>query len=271
MSRLISLLFFVAVAYGAWFYLKDYSRGPVEVRLVQADLDDISRISLLPKDGRSELFRLQRGEGNQWMATRKQRLLLDRDGKIARFVDMLASVTSDSTIRKLPKGEDYRTVEIRIRAQGEEEGFSLHFTRSAQLPVYASWAEAEEVLALPPSLNAWREEYLHFDAYRERRLLNLLATEVDSISVLKQDSLLWGINIGDLSATAQRFIAPAAAPHADYFDEIAHRDREFAKIKLYHGAAYKTITVYRDSLWPSPFVLNGEDYPRRFLGYDALR
>ncbi|MEM6771508.1 MAG: hypothetical protein AAF597_13075, partial [Bacteroidota bacterium] len=134
----------------------------------------------------------------------------------------------------------------------------------------ATTPKTGDVYYLNPASAKGIMQSLRFDHFREPRLLNLTHEQVDSIVVSYHDSLLWKTDTANLALLAQHLLAPAAAPYADHFDEIAHRDRYCADLDLYFSGKAHRIQAYRDSLWPQPYVLVGEDYPRRYLGFEQI-
>lgn len=268
MRKLILLLSLFAVGYACWFYTSQYSNEPLRVPLLQLDAEEVTSIEI---SGTNQNFQLIKGENDSWVVSQDQRLLYHREKKVGELLHLLKTTLSDSLMLAPAGGGNIEMILLEVKTAVTSELVSLVFTAEPSTPVMAKLGDPATFLAYPSHLHAWRKEYLRFDSYRERRLLDVSPADVDSIIVYKNDSILWGINTGDLRQSAARLIVPEAASYADHFDEISFRDREYATIKLFVGNQPKQITVYRDSLWPRPFVLVGEDYPRRFLGYDALR
>jgi len=269
MRKFILFLLLAVSAYCLWFYLTQLSGGPVRSPLVRSEKEAIRRIDVV--DVKGQPFTLRLGEDGKWVVSREQQLLYGQEEKVAGLLALLTATKSDSLVKYLDREKAEGSVSLHILGDTDEEDIDIYYFRDDKLPLYGYLPNAQLTLAFPPASRDEFLQHLNFNAYRERRLLDLAAGEVDSIMVMRGDSLLWGITSGDLSRSAQQFIAPAAAPYADFFDEIAFRDREYADILLYSGAEIKTVKAYRDTLWPHPFVLVGEDYPRRFLGYESLR
>ncbi|NJC26748.1 hypothetical protein [Neolewinella antarctica] len=270
MRSLLYLLLFVFLAYGAYYYFDRLSDAPLKTELLSKGSEAISYVVVTPEN--EGPFELKRGEENQWVVSRDHRLIYGQTERINTFVNELRTLQSDSVQLNPRRDRKGQSITLSVGTTAQQENFTLEFPNDLHEPVLAHLAtDDQSALALPPRTRTWRTNYLNFDAYRDRQLLDLDPRLVDSLIVYRGDSVLWGITTGNLAASATRFIAPAAAPYADQFDEIAHRDRLYGQIKLYADGRAKTVTVYRDSLWPLPFVLVGEDYPRRFLGYERLR
>jgi hypothetical protein len=94
--------------------------------------------------------------------------------------------------------------------------------------------------------------------------------------VLYHDSLRWRVPQVEVSRLSKTFITPAFSPdepppYADYFDEVMDREKYFATLTLYAVADSHYIEVFRDSQWVRPYVLVGEDFPRRYFALDSLR
>ena len=268
MRNLVLALIIFAVGYSTWYYGARLFSNPVEYPLFLTGREEVTKV--IVGEGNDQ-FEFIRGTENEWVVARGQRISYDRPAKVDSFLTLLFNTRSNLSSQERDYLSYPTTSRIEIAGPGGRERVTLYIPTNPATAVVASHATSGAVLSLPPITRRWRGEYLHFDAYRERRLVDLDPASVDSIHTYRGDSLLHKVAPLALGTTAPYFIAPALAPYADYFDEIAHRDREYGRVELYAGDAVKTITVYRDSLWPQPYVLVGKDYPRRFLGYDALR
>lgn len=268
MRRLILLLLLATGAYTVWFYTIGLNDSGKYLPLIRTELSTVDKIVVA---GKAHAFKLQRAENGEWLAVREQKILFKQNAQVDSFFSALELAVADSVLTNVQTKPSWTVVDLTFPAKSSPEKLRFHFPVDQSRPVYAQLEGGEDYLVLAPTFHRWRTDFLDFDGYREMRLLDLSPNSVDSLYVLKKDSILWGVNSGELAATASRFIVPAAAHYADHFDEIRHQDRAYATIKLYAGDGTKTVTVYRDSLWPQPFVLVGEDYPRRFLGYERLR
>ena len=266
------MLLLAGVIYAGWYYLSAATNRPIRVPLIADSRVAISKVIV---GSRSPEFQLERGDvtdtgEDRWVVSRKQKLLYGQDGRIRRLLEDLTTAVSDSLVTGSPNRTLERRV-VELRGPGYREVFTFYFGQDPAGAVFVQFDGAGATLALPATANRWLREYFTFDAYREPRLLNVSPEAVDSIFVMRRDSILWGITAGDMRQAAQRFIASNTAAYADHFDEIAHQDRAFATIELYTQGTPRQIQVFRDSLWPQPYVLVGEDYPRRSLGYASLR
>ena len=274
MRTLLFLCLLIAATYATYYYVGLGSDEPLRIPLVRADLrQNIKRIQIKPRGPGEFLMRLDQGDNGQWIVSKDQKLIYDQSARVRGFLTDLANTVSDSVVTgSAARLRDRRLVTLDIHSGTGREVINLAFADDTSSPVYAWFESSSNLLCLSPSTNAWLKGYLTFDAYRERRLLDLNPAAVDSIVALGTDNtLLYRSHPSELPDLATHFIAPAFSQHADYFDEIAHQDRRFGQVLLYADGQPKTITVYHDSLWAQPYVLVGEDYPRRFLGYDALR
>ena len=274
MRTLLFLCLLIAIGYATYYYVGLANSDPLRIPLLRENLrQDVKRIQILPRGPGEFLMRLDQGDDGQWIVSKDQKLIYDQSARVRGLLADLANTVSDSVVTGSAARLRERTVvTLDIRTSTGREVISLAFADATSTSVYAWFGSSSNLLCLPPSTNAWLKGYLTFDAYRERRLLDLNPAAVDSIVAIGADTtLLYHSRPSELPDLATYFIAPAFSQHADFFDEIAHQDRHFGQVLLYANGQPKSITVYHDSLWAQPYVLVGEDYPRRFLGYDALR
>jgi len=104
------------------------------------------------------------------------------------------------------------------------------------------------------------------------RLLDGLRTD----SVMHRFPSGAGPDVSLVGEVSKALIAPAAAPngppaYADYFDEVMDRDKYFVTLTVHAPGGMHYIEVFRDSQWVKPYVLVGDDYPRRYFALDSLR
>lgn len=266
MRTLIPLLLIAILSYAGWYYWQEYTDRPLKANILITDPADVTRAAVITPGGESFEFLQIEGTEN-WAVKRGIMELYDQTPKVLKMLEGLAVLRTDSVMRRFPT-EGVTT--IRLEGGAWPETIELYLPGPGEAPL-ARVGEAGDVFALDPNSTTGLAPLLQFESYRERRLLNILANRVDSIRATNGDSLLWQLGQPETALLAKTFITPAAAPYADYFDEIMHRDRYFVTLTLYAQGEPHRIEVYRDSLWPRPFVLVGEDFPRRYLALDSLR
>lgn len=265
MRTLIPLILLAVAGYTGWYYWQQYTDKPLEANLVATSISDFIRVSV--SDGVTEEFALVRMEGtDDWAVKREVTELYDQSEKVRELLAGLAAIRTDSIMRKFPE-EGF--VSVKLESKNQSESIDLYFSEEG--PHLARRGVTGDVFAINATTLRGIQSLLQFESYRERRLLRILPERIDSISAVSNDSLHWTISPPEVTLLAKALIAPAAAPYADYFDEIMDRDKHFATLSLYAGDKPHRIEVYLDSLWPQPYVLVGADFPRRFLAVDSLR
>jgi hypothetical protein len=265
MRTLIPLILLAIAGYAGWYYWQQYTDKPLKANLIAMALSDLTQISVT--DGVTEDFALIRMEGTEnWAVKRDVTELYDQSEKIHTLLAGLAAIRTDSIMRKFPE-EGF--VSLVLESEGPSELVDLFFSEEGRH--LARRGVTGDVFALNATTLLGIQQLLRFESYRERRLLRILPERVDSITAVSNDSLHWRSSPPEVDLLAKTFIAPAAAPYAEYFDEIMDRDKHFATLNLFADGEPHRIEVYLDSLWPKPYVLVGEDFPRRFLAVDSLR
>ena len=265
MRTLIPLILLAIAGYAGWYYWQQYTDKPLKANLIATALPDLNRV--LITDGVVEDFALVRMEGSDdWAVKREATELYDQSEKIRELLDGLAAIRTDSIMRRFPE-EGF--VSLVLESEGQSESVDIFFSETGRH--LARRGNTGDVFALNAETLRGIQPLLRFERYRERRLLRILPERIDSITAVSNDSLHWKSQQPEVALLAKTFIAPAAAPYAEYFDEIMDRDKHFATLNLYAGGEPHQIEVYLDSLWPKPYVLVGADFPRRFLAVDSLR
>ena len=264
MRRLLPILLLLILAYIGWYYWQRLADRPLEIAVLGLRAEEITRITAGPA-GEAPQLELSRTDDG-WVVAQPPRQLYDQSVRAASLVERLAELRSDSLCRRPPAGPGTRVVVYGGPGRQRELVFYPATTSTPLVRVTA----ADDVYHLPPDAGRYLLPALAFDHYRERRLLDLLPGRVDSLVARRGDSTLWVVDSG-LAPLSDRLLAPAAAPFADHFDEIAHRDRYHADLHFYHAGRSHRVRAYRDSLWPQPYVLVGDDYPRRYFSFDRIR
>ncbi|MFK8162964.1 MAG: hypothetical protein AB8H12_10930 [Lewinella sp.] len=265
MRTLIPLLLLAVMGYVGWYYWEQYTDKPLKANLIAMAVTDLNRVII--SDGVTEDFALVRiEETHEWAVKREVRELYDQTENVHKLLARLAGLRTDSIMRKFPD-EGFTT--LVLESDDGEETIDLFFSEIGKH--LARRGGTGDIFALNAETLRGVQPLLRFESYRERRLLSILPERIDSIRVISNDSLHWRSSRPEVDLLAKAFIAPASAPYADYFDEIMDRDKHFATLNLYAQGAPHRIEVYLDSLWPKPYVLVGEDFPRRFLAVDSLR
>ncbi|MEM9258769.1 MAG: hypothetical protein AAGA62_03920 [Bacteroidota bacterium] len=268
MRTLIPLLLVACLGYAGWYYWQEYTDVPLKEKLLLATSNQIDRIVVHEQRGEAPFTIRKLTETEGWVISREHQELLDQSAKAATLMQALVQLTTDSVMDTKISEESHYSLSVFSEEHGQEK---LQFALTPSGLGLASLAKGGDIFAVPSAPLKQIFPLLRFEYYRERRLLNVAAERVDSITALHHDSLLWRAEPEAVSALAQTYIAPAAAPFADYFDEIAHQDRYYATLRLFAAGKAHEVFAYRDSLWPQVYVLVGQDYPRRYLALDSLR
>jgi len=266
MRTLIPLLLLACLAYAGWYYWQAYTDTPLREKLLLAEARDMRQVTVHER-AQEGSFQLRKTEEGDWVVNREYTQVRDQSSRVRSLIGKLAALRTDSTVANFDPRGSYR-FSVASETYGEEV---LSLTVAPDGLGLALVERTGDAFAVPAAAVSDILQHLRFEYYRERRLLRLAAERVDSVVVRYGDSLLWRMDPADLPTAAQAFLAPAAAPYADYFDEIAHQDRYHASIRLYDGDSAHVVTAYLDSLWPRPYVLVGQDFPRRYLAADSLR
>lgn len=266
MRRLIPIVLLGVFIYVSWFYWQEYTDAPLQEKLLLSTADEVSQVRV-SAPGQPLPFLLTRLEDKQWVVSRDNRQILDQSARAEDFVRALTELRTDSVVNSLPD-RDFTTITLTADAYGKEE---LRIYAGAGGPALARISGTGDIFALQPEAVTDVLPALSFDHFRGKRLLHLAATSVDSIVATRNDSLLWTLGPAEASELAKTILAPASAPtYADHFDEIADRDKYHATLSLFTAGRPHIITVFRDSLWPQPYVLIGEDFPNRFFAVEKI-
>ncbi len=265
MRTLIPLLLVAILSYAGWYYWQAYTDAPLQEKLLLHDAAAMQSIRITAFG--EEAFQLVRAAGTEdWTVKQGITELYDQSDRIKRLLTVLDGLQTDSVMRRF---SDKGLAVLEVKGPDRSERIELAFPDTG--PVLGRISATGDVFALRAANTANLLNLLRFETYRERGLLRLDPERVDSLVATHQDSLLWRVTTGNVSSLAKTFIAPASAPSAEHFDEIMDRDKYFATLHLYAQGNPHRITVYRDSLWPKPYVLVGEDFPRRYWALDSLR
>ena len=261
MRTLLPLLLIALLGYAGWFYWREYTaERPLREALLLTPAEDVREIEVTR--GKYGFRLLPTGEGNGWMVKRGTTELYDQSDRIRRLIRQLTALRTDSVMRRFPESN---LVSVRLN---DGERIDLHFPTEGT--TRARVTATGDVFALNPEGVSGLQNLLRFDTYRGDRLLRLAAETVDSIWAMHHDSLLWRATAAAATRLSPTFIAPATAPYADYFDEIIDREKYHATVTLFAAGQGHRVEVFRDSLWPKPYVLVGEDFPRRYFAIDSL-
>ncbi|WP_020570477.1 hypothetical protein [Neolewinella persica] len=265
MRTLIPILLLAVLGYTGWYYWEQYTDKPLRANLVATSIADLKQVFIT--DGVTEDFALVRMEGTEdWAVKREITELYDQSEKVRKLLNGLAGIRTDSIMRSFPEDG---FISLVLESEGRSELVDLFFSEEGRH--LARRGVTGDVFALNATTLGGIQPLLRFENYRERRLLRILPERIDSITAVSNDSIHWKSKLPEAVLLAKTFIAPATAPYAEYFDEIMDRDKHFATLSLFANGEPHRIEVYLDSLWPKPYVLVGEDYPRRFLAVDSLR
>lgn len=265
MRTLLPIVLFAVLGYAAWFYWQEYTDEPLQEKLLLHTATDIESITITAFG--EEPFQLIRAEGTgNWTVKQGILELHDQSDKVRRLLLALEDLKTDSVMRRF---SDKGVAVLELAGGSRPERIELSFPDTG--PVLGRISATDDVFALNSNTTANLPNLLRLATYRQRKLLRIAPEQVDSIVVSHHDSLLWSLDTGEVILLAKTFIAPASAPQADYFDEIMDREKYFATLHLYAKGAPHQITVYQDTLWPKPFVLVGDDFPRQYWAIDSIR
>lgn len=268
MRTLVPIVILAALAYAGWFYLQSFTDRPLQENLLLSDTNTLRELTVT-NDNRT--FRIIRGEEGRWVVKQGPIELYDQSEAVDKLVEFLNQLQTDSVMYRFPPepGPDLAL----LGPGGQREVLKFRFPAGS--PPVVRVGATGDAFALPVSVRAPLLRMLLFDTYRGRKSLEIEPGEVDSIAVLYHDSLRRWVPLAEVSRLSKAFIAPAAAPdepppYADYFDEVMDREKYFATLTLYAVADSHRIEVFRDSQWVRPYVLVGEDFPRRYFALDSL-
>jgi hypothetical protein len=268
MRTLIPLILLAVLGYVGWFYWQEYTDRPLSERLLLTDFDEVGRVSIMyGKEG----FDLLPAENGRWVVKKGIKEIYDQNDQVQQLFTRLAALRTDSVMRRFPVD---RFVRLSLTSKGagpqvQGELVDLYFPTEG--PSLARVVTTNDVFALRQTGLREVQRLLYFDTYLGGKTLQLTASQVDSLSAWYYDSLLWRAAPDELPLLSQRFLAPAAAPNADYFDEVMDREKYFATLSLYANGLPHRVEVYQDSAWVKPYVLVGQDFPRRYFALDSLR
>lgn len=262
MRTLIPLLLIAVLGYVGWFYWQEYTDRPLSEPLLLTAEESLQELNITSS---TEEFRMFRAEEFGWVVSRGGREVYDQSDRVKELIGLLTSLQTDSVMR-----HKLETTGISVDLIGTDtrERVDFHFQMGG--PLLARIAATGDVFALPARYGLPLKRLLDFGAYRSKKLLKIDPEKIDSVRLDYHDSLLWRPGPEEVGLLSQTFIAPAAAPYADYFDEITDREKYYATLKLYTDGEPHRVDIYRDSLWPRPYVLVGEDFPRTYLALDSL-
>lgn len=269
MRTLIPIVIFAALAYAGWFYLQPYTSGPLREQLLLTDTGNLHELTVT-NDKRT--YRIFLTEKDNWVVKQGAVELYGQSYLVDELIRFLGNLKTDSVMFRFPAepGPD-------VSLLGPEEQLEvLSFRFPAGSPPVVRVGATGDVFALPNSVSRPLQRMLRFETYRGKRSLAIEPTEVDSISVSYHDSLLWRVPPAEVPRLSKALIAPAAAPngvppYADYFDEVMDREKYFATLTLHALGGRHHIEVFQDSQWVKPYVLSGDDYPRRYFAIDSLK
>lgn len=264
MRKLIIILLPLILLYTTWYYFQKFNDQPLQEQLSTIAAEEVAKVIITGPQREVPLSMTRIDDG--WVVTRSPRQILDQSVRVQTFVDRLTALTTDSVSWR--RDLDGGTRVVLKGTSGREDEFIL--IRTKEGTPLAQVVATGDVFHLPPATARYIFPALEFEHYREQRLLHLLPGQVDSIVASRHDSTLWVIDSA-LTSLSEHFLAPASAPYADHFDEIAHRDRYHADLDFYFSGRAHRIQVFQDSLWPQPYVLVGTDFPRRYLGFTRIR
>ena len=269
MRTLIPIVLLAALAYTGWFYLQSWTDTPLRERLLLTDTGTLREISVTEAKRSYRMFRS--GEGG-WVVKRDAIELYDQSDAVKNLVSLLRDLRTDSVMYRFPEAPG---PDLTLTGRGDRlEVLSFRFPAGS--PPLVRVGATGDVFALPPEVRSPLRRMLRFETYRGKTTLAAEPGDVDSIKVSYHDSLLWRVPQAEVLRLSKTFIAPASAPdapppYADYFDEVMDRERYFATLTLFAVADSLRIEVFRDSQWVRPYVIVGEDFPRRYFALDSLR
>jgi len=264
MRKLLLILLPLIGLYAAWFYWQQRADRPLQERLLTVTAGEVSQVIIGGQD-RDQPLTLTRTETG-WVVAKAPRQVLDQSVRAEALIQRLTDLKTDSVSHQsdLPGG-----IHVTLRDKAEKEDEIILYQPPEGTPL-ARVVATGDVFHLSPAVARYLFPALSFEHYRERRLLHLLPGQVDSIVATRNDSMLWVVDSA-VTPISEQLLDSDLASYADYFDEIAHRDRYHADLSFYFSGRAHRVRVYRDSLWPQPYVLVGDDFPRRFLAFERLR
>ena len=269
MRTLIPILFFAVMAYAGWYYLRPLTATPLQEKLLLTDTRTFREMTITTPENTFRIFPTE--EGN-WAVKQGTVERYDQTYLVEELIRLLDGLRTDSVMHRFPSGAG---PDVSLVGEAEEHE-RLNFRFPAGSPPVVRVEATGDVFALPNSVRSSLQRMLRFETYRGKNTLAILPSEVDSITVKHQDSLLWRVPLADVPRLSKALIAPAAAPngppaYADYFDEVMDRDKYFVTLTVHAPGGMHYIEVFRDSQWVKPYVLVGDDYPRRYFALDSLR
>ncbi len=270
MRTLIPLIILAALAYAGWHYLQSVTDTPLRERLLLTDTETLRELTITANGRRS--FRIFRSEEDRWVVKRDALELHSEAFAVIDLIQLLGDLRTDSVVRNFPP-EAGAEVAL-VGPEGQREVLAFRFPAGG--PPVVQVEATGDVFALPSSASGPLQRMLRFETYRGKTAVAVLPAEVDSITVSYHDSLLWRVPQTEVPRLSKTFVAPAAAPngqpaYADYFDEVMDREKYFATLHLHALGGTHRIEVFRDSQWVKPYVLSGDDFPRRYFALDSLR
>lgn len=262
MRTLLPLIALAVLGYTGWYYWQVYTDRPLSEPLLLTEKESLMELKVVSF---SEEFRMFRAEEFGWVVSRGGREVYDQSGRVEELIGLLTSLQTDSVVRHAPAAAG---ISLELIGADTREKVDFHFQPGG--PLLAQIAATGDAFSLPARYGAPLKRLLNFSSYRSKRLLKADPESIDSVRLDYHDSLLWQPTLAEVGPLSQAFIAPAIAPYADYFDEITDREKYYATLKLYAEGEPHRVDIYRDSLWPRPYVLVGEDFPRTYLAADSL-
>jgi hypothetical protein len=260
------------LAYAGWFYLQSFTDTPLRENLLLTDTQTLREMTVT-NDKQS--FRMFRGEEAGWVVKQNAIELYDQSKTVDQLVEFLSALQTDSVMHRFSPepGPD-------VSLLGPDERHEvLSFRFPAGSPPVVRVGLTGDVFALPFSVAEPLRRMLRFETYRGKTSLAILPAEVDSITVHHHDSLLWRVPVADVLRLSKMIIfpieaegsVPNAPAYADYFDEVMDREKYFGTFTLHALGGKHHVEIFRDSQWVKPYVLAGDDYPRRYFAIDSLR
>lgn len=266
MRKLLLFLLPLIGLYAIWFYWQQRADRPLQENLLTVSAEAITKIIVAGQE-REQPLTLTRTETG-WVVAKAPRQVLDQAVRAEALAQRLTALQTDSVSNRTDLPDGFRIA--LYDANGLTDELLLH--QPPEGTPLAQVVATGDVFHLPPATVRYIFPALSFNHYREQRLLHLLPGQVDSIVAARNDSTLWVVDsAAAVSRLSDQLLDAQGAAYADYFDEIAHRDRYHADLNFYFSGRAHRVRVYQDSLWPQPFVLVGDDFPRRFLGFERLR
>ncbi|MTB52853.1 hypothetical protein [Lewinella sp. W8] len=270
MRSVIPFVLLVCALYAGWIYWQRYTDVPLQERLLRFTDQEVRSLTVAP--WRQQSFTLDLTEAGVWVITREALQFPAPPRKVNQLIEQLTSMRTDSVVRAdFPEENIHR---LTLSNGTEEEDLRLYF--SPEGDAWASVGIARDVFALHPRAVAPIRRALHFNHYRDRRLLNERTTLADSVYLRFTDSLRqvqFGLQLGpeDERSFLDSLLEPRGSVFADNFDEVTQRSKQFAVLDLtLPNGQQKRLSIYRDTLWDKPFILVSPDFPRRYLAIDSL-